>query len=90
MLLNLELRYRIERKLFNSNWTYAHLIAYTKEVKSDGNVTQNHSGKRIKNAIQAINEIKKPSQYFDVEFVSTLIVSSLCGKFKILLKIIFE
>lgn len=49
-------------------------MAYTKDVNRKGRVTQNHSGRITRKAIHATSEIKNASQYFEVEFVSVLIV----------------
>lgn len=49
-------------------------MAQTKEVNRKGKVTQNHSGNKTRKAIQAKRETKNPSQYFEVELVSTLML----------------
>jgi len=52
---------------------YTHRIAYTYEVKRNGNVTQNHSGNMIKNPTQAKSEIANANQYVLVDLISVLI-----------------
>lgn len=47
----------------NFSSIYTQSIAFTKAVNKNGNVTQNHSGRKIKNAIQATNETNVISQY---------------------------
>jgi hypothetical protein len=47
----------------NLNSIYIQSIAFTKAVNKNGKVTQNHSGRKNKKAIQATNETKVMSQY---------------------------
>jgi len=67
----------------------AQRIAYTNEVKRNGSVTQNHSGRIIRKPMHTAREIKNASQYFEVEFVSTLMLLLYAAKIRQSFKIIF-
>ena len=54
--------------------SYIQSIAWTKYVKRKGSMTQNHSGRMIRNPIVSISDTAKYSQYFPVDFVVDVIM----------------
>jgi hypothetical protein len=65
--------YQKVKNLFNNLRYYTQSIAPTKEVNRNGNITQNHSGKNIKNAIVSTSDTKNANQNFPVDVVSVVI-----------------
>jgi len=55
-------------------------MAYTKAVPKKGNITQNHSGKRIRNKTVPINETPVIIQYFFLELASELMYLEFAAK----------
>jgi hypothetical protein len=48
---------------------YIQSIAWTKYVNKNGSITQNHSGRMIKNPIVSKRDTAKYNQYFTVDLV---------------------
>jgi len=56
-------------------YDYSQSKAYTRDVPIKGNITQHHSGRKIRNNTNPIIEIKNMNQYFPVLFDSVAINS---------------
>ena len=64
---------------FNAANHYIQSIAWTKYVRRNGSITQNHSGRMIRNPIVSNKDTAKYSQYFPVDLVVDAIIDNSCS-----------